>query len=444
MQMAIAQGDPNLAQLQEQLAQQQKVLAEMQAKLAAMEAKQTAAPAEPNTGKLENKVVALQEAQAQQAREQQAMSQKMDYIQNGEINWPKSMEWIKNTKISGDFRYRYESINADNSADNTRNRIRVRLGIESKINDDFDTVFRIATDTGKSGLPGGEPTSTNQTLGDGFSKDAIWLDLAYAVWHPKDIPGLSVIAGKMETPFYRVGNNQLIWDSDLTPEGIAVKYTAAISENDELFANAGGFWANQSATNTDVLDQGLFGAQGGLKHTFEDKSYLLGGAGYYAYGNTQGEPTLWNTKSGYGNSVTTDASGNTFYANEYGLMELFGEYGFNIGKTAASVYGNYVNNTQATTGGDTGWLIGASLGKCKDPGSWQLSYDYRDLDSDAVVGVFTDSDFIGGGTDGKGHRFGGTYQLAKNVQVGATYFMDERGSNNANYDRFQADLMFKF
>jgi hypothetical protein len=441
--MVFADNDPNLAQLQQQLSQQQKVLAELQAKLMAMEARHVAA--EPNAAKkLEAKVATIEKTQAQQAQQNQAMSQKLADMATKEPNLPKSLDWARHIKISGDFRYRYENIHSEGSADNQRNRIRARLGLTAKVSDDVDTIFRIATDTGKSGLNGGDPSSTNQTLGDGLSKKDFWIDLAYFVWHLRDIPGLKVYGGKMENPFYRASSNQLIWDSDLTPEGIAVQYTTSLTDNDELFANGGGFWANQSATNTDVLYQGLFGTQGGVKHTFADKSYLLGSAGYYAYGNTQGEPTLWNNRNGYGNTVTTDAAGNTFYANEYGLMELFAEYGFNIGKTPASVYADYVNNTRATVGGDTGWLVGASYGKCKDPASWQLSYDYRDLESDAVVGVFTDSDFIGGGTNGKGHRFGATYQLTKNVQAGLTYFMDKKGNDETDYNRLQADLMFKF
>ena len=55
-----------------------------------------------------------------------------------------------------------------------------------------------------------------------------------------------------------------------------------------------------------------------------------------------------------------------------------------------------------------------------------------------------DSDFLGGGTNGKGHRIGYTYQLAKNLQGVLTYFRDEKGNDEHNYNRLQADLIFKF
>jgi hypothetical protein len=66
------------------------------------------------------------------------------------------------------------------------------------------------------------------------------------------------------------------------------------------------------------------------------------------------------------------------------------------------------------------------------------------VEKDAVAGVLTDSDFIGGGTDGKGHMLSGKYQLTKNIQAGLTYFITQKGDNNDDYRRLQADLGFKF
>ena len=81
-----------------------------------------------------------------------------------------------------------------------------------------------------------------------------------------------------------------------------------------------------------------------------------------------------------------------------------------------------------------------------DPGDWQLGYNYRDLQADAVVGAFTDSDFIGGGTGGQGHLFSFAYQVAKNVQAGVTYFLDtiDQTGPDLDYSRVQGDLVLKF
>jgi hypothetical protein len=346
---------------------------------------------------------------------------------------PDSMKWIENIKINGDFRYRFESINEEGKDDRIRNRIRARLGITGKVTDDITVGMRLATSE-PFASDKGDPISTNQTLDDAFSEKPIWLDQAYFKWSPKDT-GLNVFGGKMGNPFYRVGNNQLIFDDDLEPEGMAVQYTIPIGENDELFTNGGGFWVNEVSNGADTS---LWGIQGGLKHKFADKSTLTGGVSYYSYGNIEGSGAL----IGSGFQGNSNSAGR--YVSEYDTAEIFGEYGFTIGKTPTAAFASYVKNTSASTSQDTGWLVGGKLGKCKDPGSWELSYDYRDIEADAVLGAFNFSDFVGGGTNGKGHLIGYTYQLAKNTQGALTYFLDDKGDDNHRYDRLQADLVFKF
>jgi hypothetical protein len=132
------------------------------------------------------------------------------------------------------------------------------------------------------------------------------------------------------------------------------------------------------------------------------------------------------------------------YMMDYDIVEGFGEYGFKVADLPASVYGSYVKNISAITSDDSGWLIGTTLNKAKEPKSWELGYNYRDVEKDAVVGVLTDSDFIGGGTDGKGHMFYGKYQVNKNIQAGLTYFLTQKGDSEDTYRRLMADLIFKF
>jgi hypothetical protein len=134
------------------------------------------------------------------------------------------------------------------------------------------------------------------------------------------------------------------------------------------------------------------------------------------------------------------------YASDYDLLELFVEFGTELGSLPVAVFGDWVRNSVAVTGEDTGWLLGGIVNKAKDPRSWQFEYDYREIELDAVVGQFNSSDFIGGGTGGKGHRFAFTYMLAKNVASSLTYYRNEFDGreNDVDYDRLQADIALKF
>jgi hypothetical protein len=353
--------------------------------------------------------------------------------------------WVKNIKISGDLRYRHESIDAETDGDwakgRNRHRVRARLNIDAKLDEEWDVGIRLASGSA-------DPTSTNQTLDESFSSKDFWLDLAYFDWHPLSMEGLNLYGGKMKNPFYKVGKTELIWDGDLNPEGIAAKYVMALSESDDLHINGGGFWVDESSSG---VDTSLWGIQTYLNHKFENKQYILGGVSYFDYGNIKDRGDLkdtWYTPwlLGDGSFFGNTATGNTF-DSDYDLVEGFAEYGFQWGGMPLAVFGNYVQNTVASTGEDEGWLIGLKLNKAKEPGSWDFRYNYRELEADAVLGAFADSDFIGGGTDGKGHEFGLNYQLTKNIQAGLSYFINERdrgSGNDDNYRRLQADLIFKF
>ncbi len=52
----------------------------------------------------------------------------------------------------------------------------------------------------------------------------------------------------------------------------------------------------------------------------------------------------------------------------------------------------------------------------------------------------------GGGTGGRGHRFGLSYVLVKNVIPALTYYHAsyEGRNNNDSYERLQADIVVKF
>lgn len=442
-----------ISDLKEQLRLQAEVLKQLERKIADLEAKQKL-----KEQSLTDKIEAVEEKAEAIEQRTEAVALKADKMET--MRMPTSADWTQRIKWSGDFRYRHEQIEEEKVGSvrwndgRTRHRIRARLMLEAVINDDWDVAFRIA-----SGGPGGDPphdgdpTSTNQTLDNAFSSKSIWLDLAYFHWHPASTKGLNVFGGKVKNPFYRVGGNQLIWDSDVNPEGIAVKVERPVSNASTLFLTGGGFWLDEihsSTLSADGADISLWGVQGYLKHDIGAADYIIGGATWLDYANIKGQGPLSSLWGGgtkwFGNTTSNGA-----YASDYDVLELFAEYGTEcaaLGDMPVALFGNYVQNTAASTDEDEGWLAGIKLNKARDPGSWEFFYDYRELEADAVVGQLSDSDFIGGGTDGRGHKFGYTYQIRKNTQGSLTYLHneDDTGSNgrDLDYRRFQADLKLKF
>lgn len=336
--------------------------------------------------------------------------------------------WMRAITPYGDFRYRHEVIDREGLERRTRQRIRVRLGFEARVTEDVDLGFRLATG-------GTDPISTNQTLGEGLTSKAIALDFAYFDWHPGMAAGLHLLGGKMKNPFFSVGKSQLIWDSDLTPEGIAASYTRAFGSL-EAFGTFGGFWVQERSQDDDT---GLLGAQGGFTFKVNNKAHLGGGLSYYTYPNVRGMAPMTSAGSA-GN--TLDLSNR--YANEFNEVEVFAEGGFDGYGIPVALIGHYVMNRGAQDD-NVAWLAGLVVGKCKDAHTWEIRYSYRKVERDAVLGAFCDSDFGGGGTDAEGHVLSLDYKITSGVQGGITYFRNKiRLANPQNYQNLQVDLSLSF
>mgnify|MGYP002624157202 CR=1 FL=1 len=98
-------------------------------------------------------------------------------------------------------------------------------------------------------------------------------------------------------------------------------------------------------------------------------------------------------------------------------------------------------------------LAGAGLASDEVRGQASLwrrvksAFFVQDLEADAVIATFTDSDFGGSGTDGSGHVLKAEYALAENWVLGGTLFLNEIEENIGNehdYTRLQLDLEFSF
>ena len=112
-----------------------------------------------------------------------------------------------------------------------------------------------------------------------------------------------------------------------------------------------------------------------------------------------------------------------------------------------AVFAQSLNNSKPDTA-NKGTLYGVSIGKAKNPQTWEVGYSHAKVEKDATLGLWTDSDRWGSGTDGEGHKIYGKYQMMKNLQVGLTYFKDDKAisdpAKTKDYDRLQLDLVASF
>ena len=345
-------------------------------------------------------------------------------------------DWADRISIKGDIRLRYEYIDVDDMRkDRHRGRFRARLGLSGEITETVSAHFRLASG-------GDDPVSTNQTFDDGFSTKDFGLDRAYVDWAIQD--GLNLWGGKMKQPFYKVG--QLVWDNDLNPEGGALKYETAMTDVIDFHANGSIWVADERSADSDTT---MWGIQAGADGDLSETVSVGGGVGYYFWDNMKGFETLFDPADGFGNTVSTsDADGTTTYMNDYEILDLYLKLSMVPDKIAVpvQVYGNYIVNTAADTSGDTAYMVGFQIGVAKGPGTWSVDYNYRDVEADATVGVLTDSDSFGAGTNGDGHRIEGRYAITEKIQSALALYLQklDPDATNIDYTRLQADISVRF
>lgn len=340
------------------------------------------------------------------------------------VSWAERMRW------KGDFRYRYENIDEQGKDSRNRSRIRARTSLVADVTPTVEVGLGLATG-------GDDPVSANVTIGGGGSKKDINLDLAYFAW--SGLANTRVVGGKFENHLVKPQNTGLLWDGDWRPEGLGLAW-----DNGTFFAQGLGTWLEGDSRNGTEFG---WVAQAGMQLKLGGSGKLMFGGGYSEFNIAGRTPVFGDPDDFYGNSYVRDPiTGELVFAHNYHELQAFAEYSFDLAGRPFALFADYVVNTDVDEN-DTGYLFGAKFGSAKARGSWDVSYFYEKLEADAVVGLVTDSDFGGGGTDAKGHVLQGTYALHDAWNFKATYFINDialAAGNPRDFDRLMLDLSFKY
>jgi Putative porin len=401
-------------------------------------------------------------------------------------------DWLHRTSIFGDIRYRHEGFyNSELQANNpTRNRerIRARLGLGLDLSPELSGKLRLVTGDA------GDPISTNQTLSELFTRKPINLDWAFITVSPwqsfgldkltgSEKPMVSVTAGKFPVPLFAPGNSELVFDGDLSPEGI--------SEGITLWDRPGGFvrifkinglqWSikelsNNSATQLfNAADAWMFGGQAQLQVAPTDNSKLTLSIGDYGFQRldviareknqnlllqiTNSVKLFDGTVVG-GRPVSPTSCSSPFTAA--GCIKGF-DGGFNILNAGLQLdvptpwknfplnfFADFAHNTQAATNDNSGYWLGFRIGQVKNKGDLRFTYNWAYTQTDAVPSVFSYSDFgKNGGTNVMGNIISLDYVLLPHLTLTAkNHFVNfikvPAGFRNPTQSRVQLDMVLAF
>jgi hypothetical protein len=244
-----------------------------------------------------------------------------------------------------------------------------------------------------------------------FTKKDIWLDRAYINWHPENVPGLKMIGGRMAQPWTKVAETEMIWDNDVNPEGVAAQYNRKFGDTN-VFGSGGAFTVKDNATgfgpefNNDLR---LYYAQLGAN--------LFPGEDFKLTCRRERIPLL------QGRSGRTDASPQRRHRSHAERQQLDAVPAVRrlrpARRSRPAVAAVAVRSIRAEPERErSGRRRGPRLPLGLITRFWEIgvNYSYRDVERNAVVGAFTDSDFASGFTASRGSKLQLTYNITKNFQ----------------------------
>lgn len=413
-------------------------------------------------------------------------------------------DWLRRVRWSGDVRFRgqsdlfapdnvpnaYFNFQAINDAgginkaglsqflntteDRYRLRGRVRLGLDAELGRGWAVGTRLTTGNLR------DPVSTNQTLGNTGQRYQTDIDLGFINWTGTSSDQrhtLSLTGGRLPNPWM---SNELVWDPDLTFEGVASTYRLGFTRDARsthyAFLTLGAFPIQEVELSKD--DKWLYGGQLGMDWRFDAGGRVRAAAAYYYYDNIVGKRNaLDDTQLDYtapqflqtGNTlfdIRNSSNSNTNDSNRFALATnyhlLDATVGIDLPVSSLyrlSIVGEYVKNVGydkdlvlMNTGldlepNDVGYLAEISFGHAlmARPGAWRVAFGYRYLQADSTLDAFADSDFHLGGTNAKGYILTADVSLSERVFARLRYLSaNEILGATEGIDVLQLDLNAQF
>jgi len=348
-------------------------------------------------------------------------------------------------KIYGDFRARLEqdfdsqTSSGSSRDDRLRARVRVRVGMNFKPNNSIDMGVRLRTGSNDS------QQSPHITVIDFDENDTGDAHFNFDKWYLKAKSGnLYGWIGRNGLPVWKP--NEMFWDDDVTPAGIAIGYNSAVGSESKLGLNAGfyslpagmrDFCGNmgqaQAVLKTKMNSVGITTALGvfAIDEGSSSDSDCFG----YQRNNGERDYTIWvaNIQAKYKLNGRTMAVGADYMHNteDYALTDP--------GITATNI-----DETD-------GWDVYAKYGDTKKKGNWLVGYWYARIEQFAVNSSFAQDDWVRWGSatqtrasDMKGHELRYAYGLGSGMNLVARLYIAEAITTIEDGNRFRLDFNYKF
>ncbi len=362
-----------------------------------------------------------------------------------------------NLKISGDLRFRYETLfnqGFDAPVDvksRTRERIRLRVQLTGDIGKHFDWGVRIASGSFD------DPTSTNSSFTDFFDRKPFAVDRAFLHFNTKSNPvELDVLAGKFDIPWK---HTSVTFDPDVNAEGLTEsvifrpKHAGPLSDirfiawqlpiKERAIGADAYIFGGQLQTNWKWNDE-WSSSLSGTFHDFEQANLIAQ--------NSLVSPTLVNSGLELPSTntlVINPFTGLVEYASKYRVANAIGDVTYTGwgSRWPLVLKADWVHNTSAFNNQKDGGTLQALVGRASEEEDLQFGYYWWKVERDAFPSAFMESD-VTLQTNSLAHVMSASYMLRKQIQLQWNYYLTRRlqstAVENRWLNRFQFDVIYKF
>src|SRR5258708_4738845 len=385
---------------------------------------------------------------------------------------------LKSMELYGDLRLRYESriARADSDAATSEERQRwryaLRLGLRGDVSDNFFYGLRLDTGTyGRSAwVTMADDNNNNGSKSSQSNKtsDAVAVGIAFIGWKPTD--WAQVIAGRQSNPLY---TTSMVWDPDITPEGLSEKFNYKLNDNATLFAVAGQYLYSQIGKRTGAWTGAtlnspnpglgssqsamLYATEVGGAYKFSENTAAKAAVNFYKYRFTADETVFNSDFQGTGGV-------NDLGIRNLQVIEVPMEIRFPVASLSGMVFADYAWNTKGKDraavsatpqfDGDNKALMlglslassgvpqsanqGPALGSSAKKGTWEVRSYWQRTQQFALDQNMLDSDFFER-TNTVGYYVAGAYSPANGIITTLRYGHAQRLNDNMGTGGFNDD-----
>ncbi|HVR35060.1 MAG TPA: putative porin [Methylomirabilota bacterium] len=353
------------------------------------------------------------------------------------------LDWIDhNTNLNfyGDIRLRYEADWDSQTAagvprdDRHRGRLRARFGFNYNLAESWTAGARVRTGNSRS-----QQSPHLTFVGDDDVRDDLdFVVDRYFAQYAQD--NISAWAGRNTSPFWQ--QNELFWDEDVTPTGLAGSYRRPLGKTD-FTATAGAFYLPDGGYD---LHGRMIAGQVKLSLPIDASRLTFAAGAHYLDG--EDDPVNLLNRNGERDYLIGVANAQYAFA--------WREIPISLG---ADLFHNFQDYNAAdvaplpadTTDETLGYVLSIQAGTLSDQHDWLLGYYYAHIETFAVNASYAQDDWVRFGSgaqtdssDFKGHEFRVGYALSKNLNLLARLYLVEAITTVQDGNRFRLDLNWRF